>query len=225
MARRGVMLVVSSPSGGGKSSLARALVARDPMVRQSVSATTRPPRGAEVEGGHYRFMDRAAFLRQRDAGAFLEWAEVHGNLYGTPRDAAEAELAAGRDLVLAIDWQGARSLSLSMPRDVVGVFLLPPSAAELRARLTSRGEDAEETVALRLANARDEIAQWKAYDHVVVNDAFEGAFAQIRAILDEARAGARPSRRVPHDVERRVRLLDEELSMEASEPPPYSMGA
>lgn len=225
MARRGVMLVVSSPSGGGKSSLARALVARDPLVRQSVSATTRPPRGAEVDGGHYRFVDRAEFMRLRNAGAFLEWAEVHGNLYGTPRDAAEAELAAGRDLVLAIDWQGARSLARSMPGDVIGVFLLPPSAAELRSRLESRGEDAEDTVALRLANAREEVAQWGAYDHVVVNDAFEGALDQIRAILAEARSGTRPSRRTPADVERRVRLLVEELAAEACEPPPYSMGA
>jgi len=212
MSVRGVMFVLSSPSGAGKSSLARALIARDANVVPAVSATTRGRRASEVPGVHYHFMDPAAFAATRARGGFLEWAEVHGNLYGTPKAAIERDLAGGRDVIFDIDWQGTRALARAMRRDVVSVFLLPPSAEELHGRLTRRAEDSEEVIATRLANAREEIAKWAEYDHVLVNADFDATLASLERILAGARARRPVPRMRPDGVEGLVRELDDGLA-------------
>lgn len=182
--RRGLMLILSSPSGAGKTTLAgRLLEEEGDRCRLSVSATTRPPRPNEADGVHYHFLDRPSFEALRERGAFLEWAEVFGNLYGTPRDQVEAAMAAGQDVIFDIDWQGARQLSASAPADVVRVFILPPSRAALRARLSGRAADAEEIVARRLAGASEEMSHWREYDYVIVNSDLEESLAGLRAIL------------------------------------------
>lgn len=182
--RRGLMLVLSSPSGAGKSSISRALIneERDRLVL-SISVTTRSRRPSEVEGIHYRFVDAARFTRMREGGELLEWAEVHGNLYGTPSLPVEEALASGRDVLFDIDWQGAEQLAASKPDDVVLVFILPPSMAELKARLERRAEDAEETIQRRLHDAHDEIEHWRDYDYVVINKDLERSLAAVRGIL------------------------------------------
>lgn len=184
IARRGLMLVLSSPSGAGKSTLTRNLVDlnRDDLSL-SISVTTRPRRHSEVEGVHYWFVDSNRFARMRDAGELLEWAEVHGNSYGTPREPVEKALAAGKDVLFDIDWQGTRQLAEKMPKDVVTIFILPPSMAELKARLERRAEDAPETIARRLANAREEIQHWQEYDYVVVNEDLQQSLGEVEAIL------------------------------------------
>ncbi len=181
--RRGMMLILSSPSGAGKSTLTRQLVADQSDISLSISVTTRPKRPSEIDGKHYHFMSVAAFKAMRDRNELLESAEVHGNFYGTPRRAVEAALESGRDVLFDIDWQGTRQIMARMRRDVVAVFILPPSMGELQHRLERRAEDNAETIARRLGNARDEIAQWGLYDYLIVNDDLETAFYSVKAIL------------------------------------------
>jgi guanylate kinase len=181
------MLILSSPSGAGKSTLTRQLVADNPDVRLSVSVTTRPRRPSEIAGKHYHFISVEEFSAMRDRGDLLESAEVHGNFYGTPRREVERTLAAGGDVLFDIDWQGTRQIVEQMRDDVVSVFILPPSMAELKGRLERRAEDSSETIARRLRNARDEIAQWAAYDYLIVNDDLERAYASVTAILQAER--------------------------------------
>ncbi|MCX7326664.1 MAG: guanylate kinase [Hyphomicrobiales bacterium] len=181
--RRGLMLILSSPSGAGKSTLTRQLVEDQPDVRLSVSVTTRPKRASEIDGKHYRFITIDEFEALRERGDLLESAEVHGNFYGTPRKPVETALAAGRDVLFDIDWQGTRQIMAKMREDVVAVFVLPPSMAELKMRLERRAEDAPDTIRKRLRNARDEIAQWGLYDYLIVNDDLGRAFSGVQAIL------------------------------------------
>jgi guanylate kinase len=181
--RRGIMLVLSSPSGAGKTTLAKMLIAAEPECRLSVSATTRPPRPGEAEGRDYFFMDRPGFEARRDTNDFLEWAEVFGHLYGTPRDSVERSLAGGHDILFDIDWQGARQLYAGAPGDVVRVFILPPSHDALASRLQGRASDAAEVVAMRMAAAASEIAHWSEYDYVLVNHDLTESLGTLRAIL------------------------------------------
>jgi guanylate kinase len=185
--RRGVCLVIAAPSGAGKSSVSRALLAAEPELSLSVSATTRAPRPGEQDGVHYHFRDAAGFQAMVEAGEMLEHAEVFGRRYGTPRAPVEAALAAGRDVLFDIDWQGHLQLRARMPEDVEGVFLLPPSMAELEDRLRARGQDSAAEVVLRMAAARSEIAHWTDFDHVLVNRDFDRTVATVRAILQSAR--------------------------------------
>lgn len=181
--RRGLMLVLSSPSGAGKSTIARLLLELEKDLDLSISVTTRPRRPSEVDGVHYRFIDAERFAAMRDRGELLEWAEVHGNFYATPRKPVEEALARGRDMLFDIDWQGTRQIAKAMPDDVARVFLLPPTMAELKARLERRAEDRADVIARRLANAREEIAHWQEYDYVVVNEDLQRSLAAVRAIL------------------------------------------
>ena len=167
--RRGLMLVISSPSGAGKSTIARNLLEADPQMSISVSVTTRQRRPSEIEGRHYFFKSIREFEGMRKADALLEWAEVHGNFYGTPRDAVEEAMAEGRDMLFDIDWQGAQQLQEKMSADVVSIFILPPSMTELQSRLHRRAEDTEEVIQTRLANSRAEIEHWREYDYVILN--------------------------------------------------------
>jgi guanylate kinase len=185
--RRGLMLVLSSPSGAGKSTIARNLLESDPSLELSVSVTTRPRRGSEIDGVHYHFVSQREFQRLRDSDALLEWAEVHGNFYGTPREAAEAAMAAGRDMLFDIDWQGAVQLNEKMRADIVSIFILPPSMRELKSRLKRRAEDSDANIETRLKNARIEIEHWREYDYVVINDDLDRAFAAVRAIATAER--------------------------------------
>ncbi|MEC5324115.1 MULTISPECIES: guanylate kinase [unclassified Aurantimonas] len=187
IARRGLMLVLSSPSGAGKSTIARNLLDSDPRFSLSVSVTTRKRRASEIDGVHYRFIDRAEFERMRAGDALLEWAEVHGNFYGTPRDAAEKAMREGRDMLFDIDYQGALQLQEQAKADIVSIFILPPTMAELKARLLRRAEDSGETIAVRLKNARVEIERWRDYDYVVVNDDLDRAFSAVRSIINAER--------------------------------------
>ena len=181
--RRGLMLVLSSPSGAGKTTLSRALLRDDREISLSVSVTTRAPRPGEVDGRDYHFLDQAGFERLRDQGALLEWAVVHGNFYGTPSANVMERLATGLDVLFDIDWQGAEQLAAETPRDVVRVFILPPSTASLEQRLRNRAQDDDAVVARRLAGAAQEIAHWRDYDYVLVNVDVEQCLGQLRAIL------------------------------------------
>lgn len=181
-ARRGLMFVLSSPSGAGKTTLTRRLMNSDARVALSVSATTRPPRPGETDGKDYYFLDDAAFEHMAAAGEFLEWAHVFGNRYGTPRAAVEDRLAKGSDLVFDVDWQGARALAAAAPGDVVRVFILPPSVEELERRLTSRGDPAD-VIARRMDRARAEISHWPEYDYVLVNDDVDRCFGELTTIF------------------------------------------
>ncbi|PWJ85213.1 guanylate kinase [Pseudaminobacter salicylatoxidans] len=185
--RRGLMLVLSSPSGAGKSTIARSLLESDPGLELSVSVTTRARRGSEIEGVHYHFRSKREFEILRDNDELLEWAEVHGNFYATPREPAEKAMAEGRDMLFDIDWQGAQQLKEKMRGDIVSIFILPPSMKELKARLKRRAEDSDEVIAKRLENARLEIEQWRQYDYVVVNHDLNAAFAEVRAIVTAER--------------------------------------
>jgi guanylate kinase len=187
ISRRGIMLVLSSPSGAGKSTISRNLLESDPSFELSISVTTRARRGSEIDGRHYHFRSPREFESMRDGGELLEWAEVHGNYYATPRAPAEKALSEGRDMLFDIDWQGAVQLREKMRADIVSIFILPPTMRELKARLRRRAEDAEEVIAARLANARAEIERWRDYDYVVVNDDLDAAFAQVRAIVTAER--------------------------------------
>jgi guanylate kinase len=183
------MLVVSSPSGAGKTTLTRLLVERDRNITLSISVTTRPKRSSELEGSHYFFKSAAEFARMRDRGELLEWAEVHGNFYGTPRATVEAELAAGRDVLFDIDWQGTRQLYDKVRPDLASVFVLPPDAAALRRRLEHRAEDEAGIILRRLRNAMVEIEHWSEYDYVLVNDDLGAAFGGLETILAAERLG------------------------------------
>jgi len=185
--RRGVMLVLSSPSGTGKSTIARELLAKEDSLEMSVSVTTRAKRGSEIDGTHYHFISVRDFERKRDSDALLEWAEVHGNYYGTPRDEVDAAMGEGRDMLFDIDYQGGQQLMEKARADVVSIFLLPPSMEELQSRLIRRAEDAPEVIEKRLNNAIEEISHWREYDFVVVNRDLEEAFAQVRAIFTAER--------------------------------------
>ncbi|MEO6338664.1 MAG: guanylate kinase [Caulobacteraceae bacterium] len=185
---RGLMLVISSPSGAGKTSLSRRLLMDHPKLQLSISCTTRPPRAGEKEGREYHFVDHAQFKRMVADDAFLEWAEVHENCYGSPRAPAMAALEAGKDVLFDIDWQGARQVALLGGDDVVRVFVLPPSMGELRRRLYARAEDAHDVIERRLARAKGEIAHWDEYDYVVVNEDFDRAYASISHIYYAAKS-------------------------------------
>jgi guanylate kinase len=182
IARRGIMLVLSSPSGAGKTTIASRLL-KDPGVEISISHTTRMKRKGEKDGKDYHFVDRETFTRMRDQDAFLEWAVVFDNYYGTTRKPVEEVLAAGRDVLFDVDWQGARKLRESAQDDVVAVFILPPSAAALEERLRARAEDSEDVVVRRMRGASNEIQHWDEYDYVVVNDDIEQSVTAVRAIL------------------------------------------
>ncbi|MGI6852818.1 guanylate kinase [Mesorhizobium sp. 1B3] len=181
------MLVLSSPSGAGKSTIARSLIESDPGFELSVSVTTRQRRGSEIDGVHYHFRSRREFDSLRDNDALLEWAEVHGNFYATPREPAEQAMAEGRDMLFDIDWQGAKQLKEKMRGDIVSIFILPPSMNELKARLQRRAEDSASTIDTRLNNARVEIEHWREYDYVVINHDLDRAFAEVRAIVTAER--------------------------------------
>ncbi|KQP52618.1 guanylate kinase [Methylobacterium sp. Leaf399] len=186
--RRGFILILSSPSGAGKTTLTRA-VAGDPTwgLDLSISVTTRQRRPSEIDGKHYTFIDREAFDSLRARDDLLEWAEVHGNFYGTPRRPVERVLAAGRDMIFDIDYQGTRQVRGKLADDVVTIFILPPSMAELRSRLERRAEDSPATIEKRLANARLEIQRWNEYDYVLVNDDLDEAFRSLQGILTSER--------------------------------------
>ncbi len=181
------MLVLSSPSGAGKSTLARMLLERDGDITMSVSATTRTRRSGEKDGIDYHFVSIEKFMEMRDAGALLEWAEVFGHHYGTPRAAVENELEAGRDVLFDIDWQGTQQLHGKRASDMVRVFVLPPSAHELEERLQRRAKDSAEVVAKRMAGAANEIVHYAEYDYVIVNRDVEESVSQLVAILDAER--------------------------------------
>jgi len=182
----GNLFVVAAPSGAGKSSLVKALLTREPGLAVSVSHTTRAPRGAEIDGREYHFVSEATFRDMVMHGAFFEWAEVHGNLYGTSRPAIEQRLGAGQDVVLEIDWQGALQIKRLFPGAVL-VFILPPSWDELQRRLRGRGEDAEDVIATRLENAREEVAQAPRFDYVVINAVFDAAVDDLQAVVQAQR--------------------------------------
>lgn len=188
MTRKGLLLILSSPSGAGKSTLARMLMDWDATMRFSVSATTRAPRPGEVDGREYYFRSREAFEGMVAAGQMLEHATVFDNRYGSPRAPVEAAMAAGRDTLFDIDWQGGQQIRNSpLGRDVVSVFVLPPSIAELDRRLRTRGQDSEAVIAGRMAKSESEISHWGEYDYVLVNDDLENTFNDLRTILEAER--------------------------------------
>ncbi|MDR2858164.1 MAG: guanylate kinase [Novosphingobium sp.] len=181
--RRGLMFILSSPSGAGKTTISRRLLAHDAHIRMSVSVTTRPPRPGEQDGRDYHFTTRPAFAQMVEQDEFLEWAHVFGHSYGTPRAQIRAGLKAGGDFLFDIDWQGTQQLYQKAETDVVRVFLLPPSLDELRRRLTARGTDSDEVIAARMARAQAEISHWDGYDYVVVNDDVDACFRKVVQIL------------------------------------------
>ena len=183
IARRGLMLVLSSPSGAGKTSISRALLAREKALSMSVSVTTRAKRPGEVAGRDYHFIDPESFGLMVNRGELLEHAKVFGNYFGTPREAVEDSLAAGRDVLFDIDWQGTQQLRHAARSDLVAIFILPPSTRELEKRLRSRAQDSAKVVAERMAKASDEMSHWPEYDYVLVNDDLEASVASVVAIL------------------------------------------
>lgn len=186
--RRGLLIILSSPSGAGKSTLSRRVLSEDPEVQFSVSATTRAPRPGEVDGREYYFKTREEFESLVDADGMLEHAEVFGNFYGTPRAPVEAAITAGKDVLFDVDWQGGQQIRNSSLKDaVVSIFILPPSIAELAARLESRGQDSAEVINKRMAQSRAEISHWAEYDYVLINDDLEQAEANLAAILTAER--------------------------------------
>jgi guanylate kinase len=187
IARRGIMLIVSSPSGAGKTTLTRNLLEQEENVSLSISVTTRERRASEIDGVHYNFISKRQFEIMRDGGELLEWAEVHDNYYGTPREPVERALEEGRDILFDIDWQGTQQLYDKMRDDVVSVFVLPPTADELKARLERRAEDSPEIITRRLKNAAEEIPHWEEYDYVLVNRDLDKSFARLRSILTAER--------------------------------------
>lgn len=184
IARRGLMVVISSPSGAGKSTIARQLLSdADMNLSLSVSVTTRERRPSEIEGVHYHFITKREFERRRDNDELIEWAEVHGNFYGTLRQTAEEALADGKDMLFDIDWQGAEQLQAKMPADVVSIFILPPTMRELQNRLNRRAEDTADVIETRLQNARFEIQKWAKYDYIVINEDLQRSYAGIKGII------------------------------------------
>ncbi len=208
--RRGLLLILSSPSGAGKTTLTRMLLQDKALdLTLSVSVTTRERRSSEADGIHYHFIGARQFEAMRAAGDLLESADVHGHRYGTPRAPVEAVLAEGRDMLFDIDWQGAQQLREAMGADVVSIFILPPSMRELKARLDRRAEDAAAQIAARLDNARREIARWRQYDYVLINDDLQRAYAQVVAIIAAERLRRH---RVEKGVEEFVKSLLEDPS-------------
>ena len=185
--RRGLLLVISSPSGAGKTSLSRRLVAEHPDLQPSISVTTRGARPGEEDGREYYFVTAAAFGGMVTDGAFLEWAEVHEHAYGSPRAPVMRRLEDGRDVLFDIDWQGAGAIKRQAPDDAVTVFILPPTIADLAKRLHTRAQDAEEVIARRLGRARGEIQHWTEYDYVIINDDFDLAYARLASIYHAER--------------------------------------
>jgi guanylate kinase len=185
--RRGLLLIVSSPSGAGKTSLCRRLMADHPGLELSVSVTTRQPRPGEVDGREYHFVTPEAFQELVAKDLLLEWAEVHGNRYGSPRAPVEAALASGRDVLFDIDWQGARDVAIRAGRDVVRVFVLPPSIQELRRRLYARAQDQADVIERRVEKAKSEIEHWGEYDYVIVNEDFDRSYADLAHIYHAER--------------------------------------
>jgi guanylate kinase len=185
--RRGLLLVLSSPSGAGKTTIARRLVEQDPELTLSVSVTTRPQRPGEVDGRDYRFIDQARFDQMAERGELLEHARVFGHRYGTPRQPIEDALAAGHDIVGDLDWQGTQQLARTVRPDLVAVFVLPPTFEALEARLRTRAQDSPSTVAARMAKSAEELSHWPEYDYVIVNDTVEHSVAQARAIVTAER--------------------------------------
>ena len=183
MQRRGLMLVLSSPSGAGKTTLSRRLLQSDPAIAMSVSATTRKPRPNEIDGQDYHFINDAEFERRAKANDFLEHAHVFGHRYGTPKKAVMDALEAGMDVLFDIDWQGTQQLRQQAANDVVSVFVLPPSHDELERRLRARAQDAEDVVQKRMAKAADEISHWAEYDYIIINDDVTRAQTQLETIL------------------------------------------
>ena len=181
--RRGLMFILSSPSGAGKTTISHMLLKADGHVRMSVSVTTRPMRPGEVDGQDYHFVERPEFDRMVEEGAFMEWATVFGHCYGTPKAQIKAGLKDGQDFLFDIDWQGTQQLYQKAETDVVRVFLLPPSLDELRRRLTGRGTDRADVISARMARAQAEISHWDGYDYVVVNDDIDACFEQVTQIL------------------------------------------
>jgi guanylate kinase len=193
--RRGFILILSSPSGAGKTTLTRMLLQQAELdLTLSISVTTRARRSSEAHGVHYNFIPQKQFLALRDGDDLLEWAEVHGNYYGTPRGPVEKVLAEGRDVLFDIDYQGTQQVKAKAGMDAVTVFILPPTMSELRARLERRAEDPPETIARRLANARNEIRRWAQYDYVLVNDDIDVTFRDLLAIIETERCRASRSK-------------------------------
>ena len=185
--RRGLMFVLSSPSGAGKTTLSRMLLEREPGLKMSVSATTRPKRPGEVEARDYFFVDKKKFETMVEQGELLEWATVFDNLYGTPRAPVEAALSVGQDVLFDIDWQGTQQLREKARQDVVSVFILPPSAADLEKRLHTRAQDSDEVIRGRMSRASHEMSHWAEYDYIVINRNVDDAFAEVQSILKAER--------------------------------------
>ena len=185
--RRGLMLVLSSPSGAGKTSISREVLAQDDNLSLSISLTTRPRRPGEVDGEHYLFRDKTSFDLMVNKQELLEYAKVFDHYYGTPRGPVDDALKAGRDVLFDLDWQGTQQVDESARDDLVSVFILPPSTAELERRLNTRAQDSADVIADRMAKAADEITHWSEYDYVVVNQSFEDSVAKVRAILEAER--------------------------------------
>ena len=181
--RRGMMLVLSSPSGAGKTTLSRQLLQDDDSIDLSISVTTRKPRPGEIDGHHYHFIDDVTFNKRVENKELLEWAEVFGNRYGTPRDGVMQSLASGRDVLFDIDWQGTQQLTQEARFDMASIFVLPPSMVELERRLRMRAQDDEAVIRSRMAKAGAELSHWPEYDYVILNDSLDRAFAQVRTIL------------------------------------------
>lgn len=200
--RRGLLFVLSSPSGAGKSTLTKTLMGQDKELVLSVSATTRERRHSEIEGVHYHFVAQDTFQEMIERNQFLEWAEVHGNYYGTPKKPVEEALEKGLDVVFDIDWQGTLQIAEKMKEDVVSIFVLPPSMKELKGRLERRAEDSRETILKRLNNAVTEIAQWHSYDYILINDDLEHVFAQVRAILTAERLKRKRQKNIDETIDR-----------------------
>ena len=185
--RRGLMLVLSSPSGAGKTTISRTLLEREDNLAMSVSVTTRDKREEEVAGGDYHFIDKSEFNLMVNRKELLEYAKVFDNYYGTPRAPVEEELAKGHDVLFDVDWQGAQQLEQNAGDDLVGIFILPPSTAELERRLHGRAQDSDDVVAVRMAQAADEMSHWDAYDYIIVNDDVEDSVTRVQAILQAER--------------------------------------
>jgi len=209
--RRGLMLVLSSPSGAGKSTIARLLLEQEDNLELSISVTTRPRRSSEVHGVHYNFLEPKQFEKMKEHDELLEWAEVHGNYYATPRGPVEEAIQNGRDILFDIDIQGTFQLYEKMREDVVSVFILPPSIAEMKSRLHRRAEDTEDVIPKRLETAVGEMKHWSEYDYVVVNDDLERALGNVRAILRAERLKQKRSPAIGPLIDGMVQDLEDAL--------------